>query len=394
MNRIPYLVRWLRATVSVVLLASVPAACAQQCVQPAQWVAPEQGRLLSLGWPELVERAARRPVVLLGEVHEQAEHHRWQLHTLAALHARRNSMVLGFEMFPRRVQGVLDRWVAGELTEAQLLQESDWTRVWGYETTHYLPLFHFARMNRIPMVALNVERELIREIGRKGLEAVPESMREGVGRPEAAGPQYLRELHAVYLQHGESKKETALDDPGFRQFVEGQLMWDRAMAEAIRNARTRYPERQVVAVMGRGHTGPGAVPLQLRALGIADAMVLLPWDHGSSCDRLKAGLADAVFGLAPPRASRAATERPRLGVVIETAEGGVRIQQVAEGSIAAQAGLQVNDVFLSIAGRPVRDSGDIIAAVQRQAPGTWLPLRVRRAGSELDIIAKFPPAPG
>ncbi len=69
----------------------------------------------------LLAAMAGRAVVLLGEQHDDMDHHRWQLQTLATLHTLRPRMVIGFEMFPRRVQPVLDRWVAGELTEAEFL---------------------------------------------------------------------------------------------------------------------------------------------------------------------------------------------------------------------------------------------------------------------------------
>ena len=95
-------------------------------------------------------------------MHDNPEHHRWQLQTLAALHAVRPDMVIGFEMFPRRVQKALDQWVAGELSEAQFLAASDWNAVWSTDAKLYLPLFHFARMNRLPMVALNIDTRLRR----------------------------------------------------------------------------------------------------------------------------------------------------------------------------------------------------------------------------------------
>ena len=41
-----------------------------------------------------------------------------------------HTIVIGFEMFPRRVQKALDQWVAGELSEAQFLAASDWNHVW------------------------------------------------------------------------------------------------------------------------------------------------------------------------------------------------------------------------------------------------------------------------
>jgi len=379
----------------LVLAASVfaTAACAQECVPPATWVAPSATGSSPLTQKQVLDRAVASSVVLLGESHDRAEHHRWQLHLLSALHALRGDIVVGFEMFPRRVQPVLERWIAGELTEAQFLQQSDWSQVWGYETALYLPLFHFARMQRVPIVALNVERALVREVSRKGGEAVPESMREGVGRPQAPPPDYVKELHEVYLAHGDGKKGASTSDPAFLRFVESQTTWDRAMAEAIRAAQRRYPGRQVVAIMGRGHTVPGAVPHQLRALGVSDTMVLLPWERDLDCSKLKAGIADAVFGVEAQRPASSAEQRPRLGVTLGAAEaGGVRIEQVSKGSVAEQTGIERGDLVLTIAGRKVATTADVIDAVGRQAPGTWLPLRVRRGGSELDLVAKFPPS--
>ncbi|QRY70697.1 ChaN family lipoprotein (plasmid) [Ensifer sp. PDNC004] len=47
---------------------------------------------------------AGKSAVLLGENHDRYDIHRWQLHVLAGLHAQRTDVVVGFEMFPRRVR--------------------------------------------------------------------------------------------------------------------------------------------------------------------------------------------------------------------------------------------------------------------------------------------------
>jgi hypothetical protein len=87
------------------------------CSTVGAWVDPGTGS--GLGHDDVVAAQAVRAVVLLGESHHDRRHHRWQLHTVAALHGRRPDIILGFEMFPRKAQPVLDRWVAGELaTEA------------------------------------------------------------------------------------------------------------------------------------------------------------------------------------------------------------------------------------------------------------------------------------
>ncbi len=367
-----------------------PAAAARECVATARWLA-----LLPAGTREesadaLLGRMASRPVVLLGEGHDIPEHHRWQLHTVAALHARQPRMVMAFEMFPRAVQPALDRWVRGELSEAELLRATDWKRNWGYDPEMYLPLFHFARMHRIPMLALNVDREFTREVGAKGYDGLPAERRGDVGRPAAALKDYEDFLFSSFAQHG-SGDGARRDDPAFRRFLETQLVWDRAMAERIAAARARDPQALVVGIMGTGHLMNGwGVPHQLRDLGVKDPAVLLPWEPENDCRRLQAGYADAVFGLSAR--DEPAPQRPRLGLWLEAATGGVQIRQIEKGGLGERAGLREGDLVVEIAGRAPTAPADVSDAVQRQAPGTWLPLKVRRDGRTLEIIAKFPPA--
>ena len=365
-----------------------------QCVAVAAWAAPGDARKARIAPGEIVSRASARNIVLLGEQHDSADHHRWQLQMLAALHAARPELVVGFEMFPRRVQGVLDRWVAGELNEAQFLAQSDWRNVWQHDPNLYFPLFHWARINRIPMVAINVDRALTREVSEKGFEAIPVERREGVSRPADASTEYAKWLLGIYREHQRPGTRTVdAADPGFRRFVESQTVWDRAMAEALAAAHRRAGKPLVVGILGSGHVARGfGVPHQLRALGVPDVMALLPWNADADCTDLVAGFADAVYGLPPP-AAEARRQRARLGVEIEQTEGGVLIKKVEAGSIAEAAGIRAGDVIVEIAGFKAQVTADIAEAVQRQAPGTWLPIRIARQSETFDFIAKFPPAP-
>jgi uncharacterized iron-regulated protein len=383
--------------IGAALIAAAPSqplrAADGECVPVAAWVAPGGKRLDAAG---VLAKAAKAPVVLLGETHDSAEDHRWQLQTIAALHATRPDMVLAFEAFARRVQPVLDRWVAGELSETEFLAQTDWRNAWRIDPQLYLPLFHFARMNRIPMVALNVEPSLIREIAQKGYDGVPPERREGISRPAPPLDAYLDWLLPVWAEHERPAGKPAKpdrSDPEFRRFVESQQTWDRAMAEALGAAAKRPGAPLVVGVMGTGHIRHGhGVPYQLQALGIANVVSLLPWDRSEGCKELVPGLADAVFGLDAKSAARAA-DRPRLGVAIETAQDGVRVLRVEKGSVAESAGLRAGDVVSEIAGVTAKTTGDMIEVVQRQAPGTWLPLKVRRGRETLELIAKFPARP-
>ena len=68
----------------------------------------------------------------------------------------------------------------------------------------------------------------------------------------------------------------------------------------------------------------------------------------------------------------------------------VSVQRVIDGSVAAEAGLEQGDLLLEVGGLPCQDVEDVIERVQAQAPGSWLPMRVRRAGRVIDLVARFP----
>ncbi|MCH8214940.1 MAG: ChaN family lipoprotein, partial [Proteobacteria bacterium] len=253
--------KWLAPLVGPVLAAAVAAApgagtAAEVCVPPGQWLDP--ARNSPIGHADLIAAMAKRPVVLLGEVHTSAEHHRWQLHTIAALHGRNPNMVLGFESFPRSVQPALDAWIGGRLSEKRFLEESRWDEVWRFDAGLYMGLFQFARLHRIPMVALNVDDALIKRIRKDGWPAVPVDARQGVDDPAPATDAYLDFLARVYRDHDDAATEMPdRDDPAFRRFVQAQITWDRAMAQALAAALRGGGRPLVVGIVGLGHTEYG-----------------------------------------------------------------------------------------------------------------------------------------
>lgn len=267
-------------TLGLMLAALTVPAHANDCLAPGDWwqlgaVTPAS-RVLS--------RAADQDVVLIGERHDQMADHRFELNTLAGLAAYRDDMVIGLEMLPRRAQPVLDAWVNGELSEDELLRQSRWDDVWGFEAAMYLPIFHFARMNRIPLVALNIAPELRRRLADEGFDAVPAAERHGIAPPATPSPAYRRRLRAVYDAH-------PLEQP-FATFLRAQLAWDTAMADAL--ARASAGGKLAVGLMGRGHMQySDGVAHQLDKRGVHRQMTLLPVP-ADTC-RPTPGLADALY---------------------------------------------------------------------------------------------------
>jgi uncharacterized iron-regulated protein len=279
------------------------------CIVPGHWQVPG-GKVVARS--TVLDQASRARVVLLGENHDDAAHHRWQLETLAALYRDRPDLSVGVEMFPRRLQPVLDAWSRGELDEADFLEQTEWKKTWGLEPELYLPIWRFVRDHRIPLHALNVDRSEVRKVSGGGWAALDESLRTELGDPAAPLDSYREELREVYDAHSAHLPEGHKPKDGdFERFVEAQLLWDRAMAAGIARQAKNGP---VVGIMGSGHIRFGhGVPHQLRDLAITSIYSLVPLGRGEDCEELREGLADVVVSPLPGPAPANPHRVPQAG---------------------------------------------------------------------------------
>lgn len=263
----------------------------------ASWLDPTDGSLRDER--ELLTVMAGKQVVLLGETHTVPEIHRWQLHVATVLRFLRPNIAVGFEMFPRRVQPVLDEWIEGGLSTAAFLEKVEWETVWGFAAELYLPLFHFCRRHRVPMLALNCHRPLVTRVGKDGWDAVPENERDGLTPSAPATMAYRRYLAGLRFDRPASGEVdvSAVTD----RFIRAQQTWDRAFACNIAKALEVAEPPLVVGIIGRGHLEYGhGTPYQLRDLGVSSIGVLLPTARDRHEAPPLAGIADAVFRLDEP----------------------------------------------------------------------------------------------
>ena len=248
----------------------------------------------------VIAELAHHDIVLLGETHDSQAHHDWQLDTLKQLFAAHAALQIGLEMFPRKVQPVLDKWIAGKLSEAQFLDESGWREGWRFDPELYMGIFRFAREHAVPMRALNVDPALIRSVSRDGLQATPAILREGVSDPAPPSAAYRHWLAVVMAEHPPGRQA---DEGRSARFVQAQQVWDRAMAEGLATASRSRPGSLTVGIMGTGHIIHGfGVPHQLRDLGVNSIATAIPWDSDTNCEDLVAGAADVVFAIRPTEA--------------------------------------------------------------------------------------------
>ncbi len=73
---------------------------------------------------------------------------------------------------------------------------------------------------------------------------------------------------------------------------------------------------------------------------------------------------------------------------------GALVEDVADNSPAARAGLRPYDVIVSLDGRAVSNNDELIGRVSEMKPGTGARLQVVRDGRRQDVIVKLSERPG
>ncbi|MDF2233685.1 ChaN family lipoprotein [Albimonas sp. CAU 1670] len=258
------------------------------------WLA--DGASERLTWLQALDRMARAEILCLGEYHDRADIHRWQRDVIEGLLPFRSDLVVGLEMLPRSAQGALDAWISGVASFPAFLEATDWRRVWGFDPELYAPLFELARDRGLRLLALNVERSLVRRVGAQGWDDLPGAELEGLSPPAPASAAYRAQLFAMTGGRRPGREATSPEDPAFDRFVRAQQVWDRAFAQRLVEARALPGSPLVVGLIGRGHLERRlGVPEQLAALGAGGVAVALTLDAAEP--EPEPGLADYLFRL-------------------------------------------------------------------------------------------------
>ena len=318
---------------------------------------------------DLLQRAPELAVLMLGEIHTSSADHEWQLRTLERLSLQRQ-LVLGLEMIPAARQPVLNRFNSGTIDLAALLKEVDWASVWGHDPELYVPLLRWARLKRVPLLALNAEPALVRQVRHSGLAALSPAQLQGIDPPAPASQAYRQRLTISWRAHqplGDSHNNAA----DLERFIDSQVLRDSVMANRLVAAHRLNPQPLLVALIGAGHMeGNDGVPQQLRQLGLKQQLALK-----------RPLLPD---GCVPPPSGA------RLGAFLESDPSGVWVRQVAPGSAAAAAGLRPGDRILELNGQSVQRAGQVIRGVRLHPDGVQLRLTIERKGQRIQLDLQLP----
>ena len=204
--------------------------------------------------PQVVlSELAQADVVYLGETHSSPQDHQTQLEIIQELQRRNPKIAIAMEMFQRPYQGILDRYLAGQLSEQELLEQSEYEQRWGFPWQYYAPILRFAKEKKLSVLALNTPTEVTRKVAREGLESLTPQQRQFIppfSEIRTDNAEYRQLMLTAFQQHQQSGHGSSA---GFERFFLAQVLWDETMAETIAQFLQANPDYQVVVVAGQGH---------------------------------------------------------------------------------------------------------------------------------------------
>lgn len=193
-------------------------------------------------WEERLSGAA---IVLLGEVHDNAEQHRLRLALLRRAFAAGWRPALAMEQLDREQQPAIERARREKPGDAQHVIDLA-APANGWDWDFYRPFVALALEFDVPLVATNVSRADAKRIAREGYAAVFEPARLaelGLDRPIESAWQAAQERE-IDVGHCH-----ALPHASWRSMARVQFARDALMAELLRE----HAARGVVLLAGNGH---------------------------------------------------------------------------------------------------------------------------------------------
>jgi uncharacterized iron-regulated protein len=248
----------------LLLLWCSPPALSEKMTRPA----PQQCYSRST----ILKALSQAQVIYLGETHDSAADHQAQLEILQALGARHSRLAIALEMFQRPFQSVLNRYLAGELTEVELQNQSQYIQRWGFPWSFYAPILRWAKERQIPLLAINTPTEVTRKVARQGLSSLTAADQQFIPpltEIDTSNLAYRAQLQQLFTQSHQGKT-TSLN---FENFWAAQVLWDETMAAAIAEYLQAHPDAQVVVLAGKGHIAygygiPSRVARRMAAIGL------------------------------------------------------------------------------------------------------------------------------
>ncbi|MBU0676093.1 MAG: ChaN family lipoprotein [Proteobacteria bacterium] len=324
----------------------------------------------NLNLDQITQRMADQRVVYIGEAHTSYEDHLLQLHMIRAMYQQNPDLAIGMEMFNRPAQESIDRYILDQtIDEEEFLRQSHFIATWGYDYRLYRPILNFARRHRIPIIALNLPKEIVSGVYKgQGIDGLSDEDRGGIPADrDLSMPGYRQRISNVFFMH--TPHGATLDK--LNNFFQAQSLWDETMAETISTYLLANPERRMAVLAGRGHISKenGIPPRVYRRIDLAQSVIL-----NAAQEETTAATADyLIFSPAVAMPSGVV-----LGVMLKETDKGLLIEKLSPHGKAGDSGVKAEDIILALDDRPVKTVEDLKIILLYKEKGDTIRVRVKR----------------
>ena len=121
----------------------------------------------------LIKQAQLTRYILMGEVHDNPDHHVIQANLIETIASARRRPSVVFEMVPRSLAMEISRYdLASDSALDEFAKKLRWEERGWYSWDIYRPVALAAARNRLPMIAGDLDRTLLRAISKNGWTAL------------------------------------------------------------------------------------------------------------------------------------------------------------------------------------------------------------------------------
>jgi uncharacterized iron-regulated protein len=215
---------------------------------------------------EVVTHLNSARFALLGEIHDNADHHRLQRELIDAMVGAGRRPAIGMEQFDVGFQQRIDTALRGaDATAESVAQAGGFDRA-GWNWPLYEPLVATALRARLPVVALNLSRTDARRVATEGFDALGADALPRLGIEDV-----WSESKQAFLQriiHEEHCGQLP------QRLIPGMANAQRARDAVMADSLAARSEGGAVAILGRGHARRDlGVPIYLSKLSAAAKVV-------------------------------------------------------------------------------------------------------------------------
>ncbi|MEW6086792.1 MAG: ChaN family lipoprotein [bacterium] len=327
-------------------------------------------------------------IIYIGETHDNIEAHHVQLEVIKKLHELYpDNLSVGVEMFPKSYQKILDKWSMGELTEKEFIRQTNWYSTWGINYKYYADIFNFIKEKKLPLIGLNVPREILKDMKISGIDITREKYREDIPDIDMNDPYYISYMKSYFSGHGSTGR-------GLDTFIQIQAMWDEIMAKTLVDFLTRNNGMKIVVLAGGNHVKYGfGIPRRAFRKMPLPYKIIIPREVSIPEDKKDKLMDVDLPDLNIPAAdffwmvnyTDLDKEKIRLGIMTDDTQGKIVVKSILPESLAEKSGILAGDIVSMYNDEDLTEVSDLIYLLDKEKPGNHAVLEILRGGETLKI---------